>query len=433
MFVDLVKVNVSAGKGGDGAVSFRREKFVDRGGPDGGDGGKGGDVIFEAARDVDTLINLRFQPELSAKDGGDGAKQQRTGKSGNDLIVRVPVGTVVKRDGRVIADFVEAGQREIIARGGAGGFGNEHFKSSVRQAPTMAERGEPGEAFLAELELKMLADVGLIGLPNAGKSTLLSVISNAKPEIADYEFTTLVPNLGVVNIDNATILVADIPGLIEGASQGKGLGSAFLRHVERTAVFVHLIDAWSDDPAGSYKIIRQELLDYSPELANRPEIVVLSKIDGLDEEIVKHQTDELTKVVDAKTPIVAISAHSRAGVSDLLRRLIKMVAAERRRQAEAAAQPETVIDEEHPIIELSQQEQDQGWSIELKDSVYHVSGVKIEKFSRRTNYDNWEGLNRLRDILRKLGIAKELIKQGAVGESLVQIGADPAFTFEEVD
>ena len=252
MFVDIVTVNLTAGKGGDCSRSFRREKFIDKGGPDGGDGGKGGDVVFEAVNDIDTLINLRFQPELAAENGGNGGKAKCHGKNGDDLVVRVPVGTVVKRDGKVVADLVTNGQREIIAKGGAGGYGNWHFKTSVRQAPTIAERGEPGEAFTAELELKMLADVGLIGLPNVGKSTFLSVVSNARPEIADYEFTTLIPNLGVAKIDDASLLIADIPGLIEGASVGKGLGAEFLRHVERTAVFLHLIDAWHDDVAQDY-------------------------------------------------------------------------------------------------------------------------------------------------------------------------------------
>ncbi|HEV7951928.1 MAG TPA: GTPase ObgE, partial [Candidatus Saccharimonadales bacterium] len=235
MFVDTAKVFIQAGKGGNGNVSFRREIYVDKGGPDGGNGGRGGDVIFLASENVNTLIDFRYKPELKAKPGQNGADRKKQGRSGEDFIVKVPVGTLVRRDGNVIADLTEDGQQVVIAKGGDGGFGNAHFKSSVRQTPRIAELGEEGETFEAELELKLLADVGLVGFPNAGKSTFLSVVSNARPEIADYAFTTLTPNLGVADIDDGSLLIADIPGLIEGASEGKGLGDAFLRHVERTA------------------------------------------------------------------------------------------------------------------------------------------------------------------------------------------------------
>ncbi|TWP07918.1 GTPase ObgE [TM7 phylum sp. oral taxon 350] len=240
MFVDVAKVFVKAGRGGDGIVSFRHEIYIDKGGPNGGDGGRGGDVIFKATENLNTLLDFRYKPELKAENGANGGKQNKHGKSGENLIVKVPVGTIVRRNGDIIADLTENNQEVVIAIGGRGGFGNAHFKSSVRQVPRIAELGEPGEEFEAELELKLLADVGLIGFPNAGKSTFLSVISNAKPEIANYEFTTLTPNLGVADVDQDSILIADIPGLIEGASKGKGLGDAFLRHVERTAVFAFL-------------------------------------------------------------------------------------------------------------------------------------------------------------------------------------------------
>src|SRR3989344_5168905 len=243
MFIDNAKVFIQAGKGGDGVVSFRHEIYVDKGGPDGGDGGKGGDIIFEATKDLNTLVDFRFKHELKAAPGRNGSKQNRRGRTGEDFIAKVPMGTVVKRDGRIIADLIADGEQVIIARGGDGGFGNAHFKSSTRQTPRIAELGEAGDSFEAELELKLLADVGLVGFPNAGKSTFLSVVSNARPEIADYAFTTLTPNLGVADIGDSSLLIADIPGLIEGASEGKGLGDAFLRHVERTAVLLHLIDA----------------------------------------------------------------------------------------------------------------------------------------------------------------------------------------------
>ncbi|NCU38740.1 GTPase ObgE, partial [Candidatus Saccharibacteria bacterium] len=286
MFVDTATVTIQAGKGGYGVVSFRHEIYVDKGGPDGGDGGRGGDVIFEATENLNTLIDFRYKPELKAKNGGNGAKRRMHGKSGDDLIVKVPVGTVVKRDGSIIADLTEHGQRVVVAKGGDGGFGNAHFKSSTRQTPKIAELGEQGEAYQAELELKLLADVGLVGFPNAGKSTFLSVVSNAKPEIAEYEFTTLTPNLGVADIDDGTLLIADIPGLIEGASEGKGLGDAFLRHIERTGVLLHLIDGYSDDIVKSYQAIRNELSAYSQELVTRPEVVALTKTEGLDEELI---------------------------------------------------------------------------------------------------------------------------------------------------
>src|ERR1700757_5284771 len=296
MFVDTATVTIQAGKGGDGAVSFRHEIYVDKGGPDGGDGGKGGDVIFEATENLNTLLDFRYQPELKAQPGGKGSKVKRHGKSGDDLIVKVPMGTIVRRDGKAITDLTENGQRAVVAHGGDGGFGNAHFKSSVRQTPRMAERGEMGEAYEAELELKLLGDVGLVGLPNAGKSTFLSVVTNARPEIANYAFTTLTPNLGVATVDETDLLIADIPGLIEGAAEGKGLGDQFLRHVERTAVLLHLIDAYSNDVAADYQTIRDELKKYSDDLASRPEVIALTKTEGLDADIIAMQTDELQKV-----------------------------------------------------------------------------------------------------------------------------------------
>src|SRR5690606_20710407 len=296
MFVDTAKAFVAAGRGGDGAVSFRHEIYVAKGGPDGSDGGRGGDVIFKAVDNLNTLIDFRYKPELKAEAGKNGYKANRRGRSAEDLVVEVPVGTVVKRDGEVIADLDINGEEVVIAKGGAGGFGNAHFKSSTRQAPRVAEKGEPGESFEAELELKLLADIGLVGFPNAGKSTFLSVVSNARPEIADYAFTTLTPNLGVADIDGSSLLIADIPGLIEGASEGKGLGHAFLRHIERTAVVLHLIDVYSEDVAASYRTIESELKSHNPELAERPEIILLTKTEGLDKEIIDMQIEAIRKV-----------------------------------------------------------------------------------------------------------------------------------------
>lgn len=352
MFVDTAKVYIKAGKGGNGAISFRHEIYIPKGGPDGGDGGKGGDVVFVASKDCDTLIDFRFQPKLIAEDGKAGSGQKSSGKSGKDLIVEVPIGTVVKRDGEVVADLTHDEERAIVAHGGDGGYGNWHFRSSTRQVPKIAELGNPGEAFDAELELKLLADVGLVGFPNAGKSTFLSVVSNATPEIADYPFTTITPNLGVAKVDDHSILIADIPGLIEGASEGKGLGDRFLRHVERTKVLLHLIDVYNDDAGKAYQDIRSELANYSDELAKRPELVVLTKTEGVDDEIIGMQMKAiLDQNPDAK--IMKISASAHQGLTEVLRELWHIIEANK----EEEPAPETPeAEEEIPVITLKQTE-----------------------------------------------------------------------------
>lgn len=429
MFVDTAKVFIQAGKGGDGVVSFRRELYVEKGGPDGGDGGKGGDVIFEATENVNTLLDFRYKPELKAQPGANGFKRDRRGKSGEDLVVKVPMGTVVKRDGKLLADLTDNGQRVVIAKGGDGGFGNAHFRSSVRQTPKIAELGEPGDTFEAELELKLLADVGLIGFPNAGKSTFLSVVSNAKPEIADYAFTTLTPNLGVADIDDGSLLIADIPGLIEGASEGKGLGDAFLRHIERTAVLLHMIDVYSSDAAKSYQTIRRELERYSDALASQPEVVALTKTEGLDDDIIDMQREELQAVVPKGTKIYAVSAPAHSGLQDVLRELRRAVEAER---AEAA---KLQIDDSEPDdgvvnITIDDIDESEQWEVSKEGNAYRVTGSKIEKFARRTNFDQFQSINRLRDIMRKLGIKHELVRQGAENDSLIRIG-DAEFTLVE--
>lgn len=425
MFVDTARVLVQAGRGGDGAVSFRHEIYVDKGGPDGGDGGRGGDVVFTATERLNTLLSFRYKPELKASDGKAGSKRKKAGKSGQSLSVNVPVGTIVKRDGVVIADFVQNGQEVTIARGGDGGFGNAHFKSSTRQAPKIAELGEPGDTFEAELELKLLADVGLVGFPNAGKSTFLSVVTNARPEIADYAFTTLSPNLGVADIDDGSLLIADIPGLIEGASKGKGLGDAFLRHIERTAVLLHMIDIYSDDVANNYKVIRHELEQYSEELSTRPELVVLTKCEGLDDELINMQIAELRQVVPAGTKVLAVSATAHSGLVEVLRQLRSIVKRQRAVVVEAEKAPDKVT------LTLDDKQLENQWAVSRdKDGRYLVTGAKIERFARRTNFDQFEAINRLRDIMRKLGISHELIRQGAEPDSVVKIN-DDEFTLVE--
>lgn len=427
MFVDTAKVFIQAGSGGNGAVSFRREIYVDKGGPDGGDGGRGGDVIFVATENLNTLIDFRFKPELKAKPGAHGSKRDRRGRAGEPLYVKVPMGTVVRRDGKIIADLTKNGQEIVIAKGGDGGFGNAHFKSSVRQTPRMAELGEAGEVFEADLELKLIGDVGLVGFPNAGKSTFLSVVSNARPEIANYAFTTLTPNLGVATIDETDLLIADIPGLIEGASEGKGLGDDFLRHIERTAVLLHLVDAYSNDVAESYRTIRAELANYSADLSDRPEVIALTKVDGLDDDIIQMQIDELRKVAGKDAKIFAISSQAHKGIKEVLRALRQEVETVR------ALEPETVEDDSDlPVIRLGGEQLSAAWSVRRDEETGHfiVSGEKIEKFTRRTNFDNYEAVNRLRDIMQKMGIAHELTRMGAVGDSIIAIN-HRQFTFLE--
>lgn len=472
MFVDTAKVKLQAGKGGDGAVSFRHEIYIPKGGPDGGDGGKGGSVIFRADKDTNTLLDFRFNPELTAEDGKNGSGQRSAGRSGKDLIVEVPIGTIVKRDDKVLADLTRDQEEAVIAKGGDGGFGNAHFKSSTRQAPLIAEVGEPGEAFEATLELKLLADIGLVGLPNAGKSTFLSVVSNARPEIANYPFTTLTPQLGVATVDGQDLLIADIPGLIEGAADGKGLGHAFLRHVERTAALLHLVDVYNNDAGEAYKTIRSELERYS-NLAARPEIVALTKCEGVDQEIIEMQKAAILSV-NPKAQVYAISAAAGQGITEVLRQLIKL---KRQSQAQAKSNskdslgqttdgtafseswssdsqadagrdqgaqrvgPESApLDEENaspmeagqaiPVITLSPAQLNDAWKVEKIDDKFVVTGPKIEKFARRTDLNNYASVNRLRDIMKKLGIRAELTSQGAEPDSIISI-AGKEFTLVE--
>src|SRR3989338_1333426 len=319
-FVDRVEVTFQAGNGGNGVVSFRHEKFRKLGGPDGGDGGKGGDIILAASNREHTLANFRYKKLIKAAGGQSGASRRRHGKKGDDLILAVPVGTVLVAVSEPLADLSTEGQEFTIAHGGKGGYGNAHFASSTRQAPRVAEKGDAGEVKQLTLELKMIADVGIIGLPNAGKSTLLAVVSNAHPAIADYPFTTVAPNLGVVDIDNkSSVLFADIPGLIEGASQGKGLGDEFLRHVERSGLLLHLVDAYNEDVGEAYKIIIKELHDYKIDLSGRPQIVALTKTEGLAKKDVEVKIKTLKKLAPKGTDIVAISSHSGQGIKELIR------------------------------------------------------------------------------------------------------------------
>lgn len=326
-FIDEAKIFIHSGDGGPGASSFRREKFISHGGPDGGDGGRGGSIIFECVKDLNTLIDFRFQQHFRATNGKRGQGANRSGLSGDDLILRVPVGTQIfnAQTDELLADMMTAGEKVILAKGGRGGLGNSNFKSSTNQAPTYSQPGEPGEQMWIRLQLKLLSDAGLLGLPNAGKSTFLAATTRAKPKIADYPFTTLKPQLGVVYIDEHEFVLADIPGLIEGASEGRGLGDRFLRHVERCRVLLHLIDASAEDVVESYKIIRAELEGYSEELLQKSEVIALNKIDLLDEDELKEKTKQLQKHIGKKQKIFLISAATNKGVKEVLRELYKKI------------------------------------------------------------------------------------------------------------
>ncbi len=416
-FVDKVTVSVKAGDGGNGRVSFRHEKFIDRGGPDGGDGGHGGDVILVASRNQNTLAKFRFQKEIIAKPGQAGDKRRKHGRSAAHLLVDVPVGTIAMTpEGEIVADLTVDGQTAIIAKGGKGGFGNAHFVSSVRQAPGFAEKGEPGQEYERVFELKMIADVGLIGMPNAGKSTFLARTSNARPEIADYPFTTLKPNLGMVEIDKTdTLLFADIPGLIEGAAEGKGLGHEFLRHVERTAVLVHMIDAYQNDIIGTYKTIQKELKDYSKELAGRPQVVAINKTEGLDAEMIADLEKQLRTVVPKNTNIYAISAVSGVGIQPLLYKVNEIVQKQRKEVTEVQEEIDA-----HPVLKLTNDED--AWQVTKQDDAFYVTGSKIELFAARTDFESEEGVRRLRDIMRRQGIIHELNRQGLKHGDSVMFG-----------
>lgn len=423
-FIDKAIVNVFAGNGGDGKMSFRHEKFIDKGGPDGGDGGNGGDVILVASRNQNTLATFRYDKELKAEPGRAGGKSRKHGRSGKDLRVAVPVGTVATtEDGKMLADLTEDGQEAVIAKGGKGGFGNAHFVSSRRQAPKFAEKGEPGEEFVIQFELKVIADVGLVGLPNAGKSTLLSRISNARPEIADYPFTTLKPNLGVVDVDKETsVLFADIPGLIEGASQGKGLGHEFLRHIERTAVLVHLIEAYQENVADTYQTVRKELGEYEPSLLTRPEIVVLTKIDGLDDDIVNDLLGQLQHVAGDDAKVMAISAQSGTGLKELLY-TVKNAVVKAREQRQAQEEEIDAV----PVLTLDDTSAE--WSVEKIEGRYVVRGARIEQFARRTDFGNEEGVQRLRDIMQRLGIMHELVRKGINAGDTIELNNAGSITY----
>lgn len=434
-FVDQVKIFVKAGKGGDGAVSFRHEKYINMGGPFGGDGGHGGSVVMEVDEGLRTLMDFRYKRHFKATPGGNGATKGMTGKSADDLIIKVPQGTTITdaETGRVIGDLTEQGQRLVVAQGGRGGRGNMRFASSTNPAPEIAENGEPGEELDIALELKVLADVGLVGFPSVGKSTLLSVVTAAKPKVAAYHFTTLVPNLGMVRLeDGRDFVMADLPGLIEGASQGVGLGIQFLRHVERTRVILHMIDMSGidpeEDPYENYVKINNELAEYDPALLERPQIIVPTKMDMPDaEEALAEFKKKLAADPDVPedVEIMPISSLTRQGLEPLMQRTADLL------DETPAFIPKGMEPDENETALYEFTEDRTPFEIDRdEDGTWILYGDEIERLFKRTNTNYTESMMRFARQLRFMGVDEALRDAGARGGDTVQI-LDFAFEFEE--
>jgi GTPase len=413
MFIDRVEIQVKSGKGGDGMMHFRREKFIPMGGPDGGDGGKGGDVILEVKSTLNTLSSFRQNQKFRAEDGVKGGPSQMSGRYGNDLILYVPPGTVIfdADTGELIGDLTQPGQQLNILKGGRGGRGNQHFATSRNQAPRTAEKGEPAQEKRIKLELKLIADIGLIGVPNAGKSTLLSVLTNAKPKIAPYPFTTLEPNLGVANIDdNTTVVLADIPGLIEGASQGAGLGHDFLRHVQRTRVLIHLLDGLSEDPVADYSQINSELSLFDPNLAKKPKLVALNKID--QPEVQERLAEIQKKFKKLDVELMTISALARTNTRELLVKAYQRL--------EETPPLEEV---ELPLPVYKPKEDPREFVVTREGAnEWRISGVAIERAASMTYWQHDGSVRRFQKIMETLGVDVALRKAGIQEGDTVAIG-----------
>lgn len=419
-FLDEIKVAFQSGKGGDGAASFHREKHVPRGGPNGADGGRGGDIVLVADRGKRTLYDFKLLDHYKAEDGGN-AYLNKHGKDGKSIELHVPVGTLVYDDitGDLVVDLAQDGVRFVICKGGKGGMGNVHFTNSVRQAPTFAQKGGPSELLDARLELKLLADVGVVGLPNAGKSTLLSVLSAARPKIADYPFTTLVPNLGVVTVADHTFVMADLPGLIEGASEGIGLGHQFLRHAERNRVLLHVVDVFPIDetaPMDNFRLIEDELLKYSPELAALPRIVALNKIDLLQPDETQALREEFEK---EGYEVFPISAAAGQGLELLKHALWRVVEQSLNEQTSMVVSPVLVPKQD-----------DGGWDVDLQGSTYVISGKRMERMVAMTDLENNEAVMYLHRRLQRMGVIERLRELGAEDGSHVRVG-DFEFTYKD--
>jgi len=424
MFVDRVKIEVRAGKGGNGAVSFRREKYIPKGGPNGGDGGKGGDIIIEADDKIGTLIDLYNHPHQRAKNGENGQGSNKKGKNGDDLIIKVPPGTVVEdmNSSTILGDLTKDRQRVTIIYGGRGGKGNFRFKSSVRRSPRFAQKGEPGEEKKLCLSLKIIADVGLVGYPNAGKSTLLSRISAAKPKIADYPFTTLNPNLGVVNVDETkSFMVADIPGLIEGAHKGTGLGDKFLKHIERTKIILHIIDGFAmkkEDPLHNFRAINKELNNFSEKLTKKPQFIAINKCD------LPYVKENIACFKDAfykeGHQVFSISALAGEGLNTLIYGLSSLLEKIKLREKETITE---TFPKKETVYKFTPQ-----FIIDKKGGIYEVTGVDIERIVAMTNFNNEEAISYFQNIIKKIGLEKALIKKGIKEGDQVKI-KEIVFTF----
>ncbi len=424
MFYDHTKIFVKAGDGGNGSIHFRREKFAPLGGPDGGDGGRGGSVYMEATTNLNTLVDYRYRQQFKADAGEAGARQKMHGAKGEDVVLLVPCRTVI-RDAdsqELVADLIGGGQQVMVARGGRGGLGNVHFATSTRQAPRESQNGEPGEERWLALELRLIADVGLVGYPNAGKSTLLSVVTAAEPKIADYPFTTLVPNLGVVEVgqlgDEFGFVMADIPGLIEGAAQGHGLGHEFLRHTKRTRLLIHMIDgaSYEHEPWESFESINQELRDYDEHLASRPQIIGFNKID-LPEAQDRWEAFK-AKAEEAGYPVFAVSAAAHQGTKELIQFAASRLQEIRQEEAEREAE-QAVADMAGPVLRPQPED---AFQVKCEDGVYIVSGKRVERAVSMTNLDSDESMDRLQVTMSKMGVTKALEDIGVQVGDLVRFG-----------
>lgn len=416
MFTDYAKIIIKSGDGGNGAVSFRREKYVAAGGPDGGDGGRGGSIYFIVDPDSNTLVDFRFKKKFKAENGKNGEGARRYGKSGEDLYVKVPIGTLIKdaETGKIIADLSHKGQKELILPGGRGGKGNSHLATSTRQAPRFSQDGEKGIEKEVILELKLLADVGLIGFPNVGKSTFLSKTTSATPKIADYHFTTLEPNLGVVKNDyGESFVIADIPGIIEGASNGTGLGLQFLRHIERTRLLLHVIDVSGIEgrnPVDDFKTINEELKSYSEKLSKRKQIIVANKIDSMQDENLYNDLEKLAK--ENNMEIFKISAVTGEGISELLKRVSQVL---------KELPKEELYDEVEDKKVYTLQEEQEGYTIKKEDGIFVVDGPAVDRVMRRVNLEDNESMYYFQKCLDSLGVNQKLKEAGVQEGDTVNI------------
>lgn len=430
MFIDQATITVKSGKGGDGVVHFRREKYVPRGGPDGGDGGSGGSIVLEVDRHLNTLSNFRHKREFAAQAGVNGKRQNMTGKSAEDLHIPVPAGTLVFDDasGEIIGDLTESGQELTVCKGGRGGRGNQHFATPSNQAPRIAERGEPGEERTLRLELKLIADIGIVGVPNAGKSTFLSAVTNAKPKIAPYPFTTLEPNLGVANLDEDTSLVlADIPGLIEGAHQGIGLGHDFLRHIQRTRVLIHLLDGMAEDPILDLAQINSELALFDPNLANKPQVVALNKMDLLDTQERWPEIKERLKQKGYEP--VSISAVAGTNVRKLLYQAAQLLA---KLPKVTPTSKRLSVDNGSDEIPIYRPDEDpRQFTITQTATGWRIEGRAIERAAAMTYWNEFQSIYRFQRILRTLGIEDALREAGAQEGDTVFIGDEYELEWSE--